>query len=923
MDLNNPKEWQGNPRSIPPRGTNEPRDLQPGSLNVPPDHPAVHLVRDAVGRLVHLDHLEVFDLARDDGKPHVLADAYVQANQSLFGIEEILDLGPRPGKFSRADGTKLRQGESKLDGPALVYGYAQYLNNVPVWGGGLSVLMIPLWDGAHRVVGMSSDVHFDVTHPIPGADPVLMPKLTDDGADPDGVFIPGRIQVDHLYRLLSLDPAYATLKITKILEPSTLYYYRYDALRRFVPPPWEQGFSPVRRKPKASSGGQTTEGTSPDSPRSTEDDLTQDLHYLATELHFLAVDGAVEEGAVELEYQAFVSVGTGRLLVVHTQAAACLAAAFPQPTAPPVAHGRVLNVDPWTRKGTAGGLPAGPITAAALDGLAEDGLLDGISTAAGTALSNTDVQLSDNDNSGNTFPVQAPGGQFNDVPSTNPQAFSAVTVYYHVASLFRMIKQLHVDSKYTQGELPMWVDDLSGPAWYGYTAGYTRGVQHDEFFFGPLQTGSNFSAGLDVRLVLHEFGHLLTFRSCGALNLGFAHSAGDSLAAILTDPCSKLWHDPDHNLHDPERDERFSTFPWYKREFPLNTAKHRFHGGTTRRPTSDPANPQASWAWWSARAKSEELSATEAAGYDREQMLSTTLFRAYRAIGGDSEDFEQRLHAARYMAYLILEGIALLPRVYQEAGQYPEDLAAKMRAADGAARYVAGPNQINPLFGDLPGGAVRKVIKWAFEEQGLYLPPAPATPCSGRGPNGTGPDSGKGQLSDLYIGASRAGYLPYCEGIFDTTDDLWLQIPGTAANPAAALAAPLVNQPNSIFVRVRNRGVAAASQVKVKVHWRADRRSSQWDPGSLGGWIEIPAPAGLPTSIAGTAPACTPGVQTFGPFQWTPPSSPNGWVLLARVSSSEDASTLDTDFPCAHFAIPLARVLPYDNNLALRRYPSP
>jgi hypothetical protein len=58
--------------------------------------------------------------------------------------------------------------------------------------------------------------------------------------------------------------------------------------------------------------------------------------------------------------------------------------------------------------------------------------------------------------------------------------------------------------------------------------------------------------------VLHEFCHELLWENVGSPNFGFAHSAGDSLAAILLDPGSLA---PD----------RFLTFPFISI---LNARRH-------------------------------------------------------------------------------------------------------------------------------------------------------------------------------------------------------------------------------------------------------------------------------------------------------------------------------------------------------------
>ena len=57
----------------------------------------------------------------------------------------------------------------------------------------------------------------------------------------------------------------------------------------------------------------------------------------------------------------------------------------------------------------------------------------------------------------------------------------------------------------------------------------------------------------DARWIWHEIGHVLLTTSVGELQFRFAHSPGDALAAIVSDPESELATDPNW---------RGSTFPW-------------------------------------------------------------------------------------------------------------------------------------------------------------------------------------------------------------------------------------------------------------------------------------------------------------------------------------------------------------------------
>ena len=64
---------------------------------------------------------------------------------------------------------------------------------------------------------------------------------------------------------------------------------------------------------------------------------------------------------------------------------------------------------------------------------------------------------------------------------------------------------------------------------------------------------SRFGIAADARWIWHEIGHVLLMCSVGELEFRFAHSAGDALAAIVSDPQSQLAGDGNW---------RGATFPW-------------------------------------------------------------------------------------------------------------------------------------------------------------------------------------------------------------------------------------------------------------------------------------------------------------------------------------------------------------------------
>ena len=88
-------------------------------------------------------------------------------------------------------------------------------------------------------------------------------------------------------------------------------------------------------------------------------------------------------------------------------------------------------------------------------------------------------------------------------------------------------------------------------------------------------------------------------------------------------------------------------------------------------------------------------------------MLSSTLFRLYRAIGGDSV----RGSASPRLQLRPVPDCAGDRRPKLEALEGPHELRDLLIAADAGIDRGA--------FEDIPRGALEKVIEWAFEEQGL------------------------------------------------------------------------------------------------------------------------------------------------------------------------------------------------------------
>ncbi len=205
----------------------------------------------------------------------------------------------------------------------------------------------------------------------------------------------------------------------------------------------------------------------------------------------------------------------------------------------------------------------------------------------------------------------------------------------------------------------------------------------------------------DRRWILHEISHLLIAGALGELELRFVHSVGDALAAVLCDPDSRVsLADPD----GPWEDFRFQTFPW------VDVQRRHDRSVLT------------GWSWSGAMHRdvlqTPELQLCGLKGYDSEQILSTTLFRLYRILGGDTvdshgaPDVDRRRAASRVVLYLVLRGLETFVHWPLRA----EELESALIDADVCLTTCLRHGK-KPIW---VGGQAHKAIRWAFEAQGLH-----------------------------------------------------------------------------------------------------------------------------------------------------------------------------------------------------------
>jgi zinc metalloprotease ZmpB len=277
----------------------------------------------------------------------------------------------------------------------------------------------------------------------------------------------------------------------------------------------------------------------------------------------------------------------------------------------------------------------------------------------------------------------------------------------------------------------------------------------------------------------------------------------------------------------------------------------------------------AGWGWGGAN---------DVGGYSSEQILATTLFRLYRSIGGDSASVSMRRFASRVAIYLTLRAIGTLTPATNPGP-----------AGGGGATQFANTMMMVDLLNwtseGVFGGAYNKVIRWSFEKQGLWNAKPPAV--------------------DVYIDDGRAGEYQYQPVHWNTTT-IWNR---TAADGGTAHQSPILGQPNFAYVKIKNRGTAQATNVKV--------RGFHCKPGAGLLWPNDLQPMTTAQLSAGTLAPNNTQEKIVGPFQWTPVTNAFGHDCIIMVASAT-GDPANTDQFTAGETIPEWRLVPNDNNIGQR-----
>lgn len=565
----------------------------------------------------------------------------------------------------------------------------------------------------------------------------------------------------------------------------------------------------------------------PNLPKPKIKGLEKGQHYIVDEVLFQA---SMAAGQAQVNWRALVEPKSGDVLYLRALVAC--------------ATGMVFAPDPQTQTGAA---VSANSTNVQLNPFRSSRTLDGLVAATPQDLRGNFVHVTERQN-----PVQAPptvpnpAGAFNFNAQT--EHFTATNAYYHCDRLFRKMQELgfNVTSYFNGTSFPVPVDARAlGDGVNAQAPGNASGNGLLELRFGKIVPGRPIGIATSNRVAWHEFGHALLWDHVNSPNFGFAHSAGDGLAAILNDPGSNAV-------------DRFDTFPWVHAGVPGLNRRHDRAVGS-------------GWAWFGSNWNTQ---------YGGEQVLSTTLFRLYRSIGGDASNLNTQKRAADTTAYLIFKAIGLL----SSTTSFPEVYEGNLETAD----------KTTTSFQGIPGGALHKVVRWAFEKQGLFQPGA----APGQGNNVS--TEGNPPEVDVYIDDGRGGEYQYLYNHW-SCQDMWVR---RASDGGTVHQEPIVNQTNYMYVRVKNRGTQTANAVRVDAYHALPGTGLAFPDD----WVPM-ATATLPAS----GPIASGGSTIIGPFAFVPTQV--GHECLLAIAHADGDPGNDTTLTGT---IPESRLVPFDNNIGQR-----
>jgi hypothetical protein len=689
-----------------------------------------HLTTDEHNTVRLVQHSEMYWESEASVPRHAAAE-YLHAMATTLSIpaSQLTALHMAASHDSpREQGVDFRLSETKQQFDSTTIGYAQTFFNVPVWRQGLSITMK---DNPTRVVACANQALDGLHGKLPAPPTVnrmqsmIMQSSRLRLAQRDGL---GEAEgaPDPLLDLLPLsnENTEANAKDGVHVLSSKLYAYRYEGALRFG---------------GRSAAGEAGEPKNPQLP-ALPDSIEEGRTYLVNEIIF----EAPLAGFGNVVWLVLVEVETQAILYVE-----CMTHGV---------NGLVFRRDPQVKTGNVA--LTSDDSNADLNPHRDDVLLNDLDApVAGTqALRGRFVVVQNVEDPNIPPPTQGAGVDFDYEVRTNE--FGAVNAYYHQTELFRRMEGLgfNIATYFNGTTFPIPVDHRGlgnqinahwSPNGSGGTAHMCYGLGDTTNLAQPL------CRAVDPWVHWHEMGgHGTLGDHVNSGTFGFAHSAGDGLAALQMDPESALRGTLDRFRYAPFR-------PSLTRRFD---------------------RPVATWAW---------SGANDDRGYGSEEILATCHFRMYRAIGGDHPNVNRRNFASDVATYLILRATGdLTPGTNPNSNEL---WCARLQATD----------LLNWTSRGLYGGAYNKVIRWAFEKQGSFQPAGAPTPVT---------TAGAAPAVDVYIDDGRAGEYQFQEVHWHNTS-MWNR---NAADGLPGHQDAIQGQNNYMYVKVKNRGTATANNVSVK-----------------------------------------------------------------------------------------------------------
>ena len=717
------------------------------------------------------------------GSPQENSINFIQQNAELLNIpiSSARKIGMKAGLTAVDEGGGLRIEKQKQQMDTTTVSYVQTMFGLPVYESGISVTM---QGNENAVIAASSTLDHNIKAEMPATG--LIPITADARSVQNGAY-------DDVVK-----HAFAKYKDTLRINKTSLLVYKYNASKRLHAHSDHDSDSGWGVEPPLLDIGKVSSS------------INEGQHYIVVDALFtLPV-----KGWGELNWRAFIEIETQSVLFLRALVDGVTALVFDR--------------DPITKTGSATNLPNA--SAAVLDLLRDNVTLVNLNPASSSgvqSLTGTYIQIAEV--TAPTIAAPTETTPFNFQYGSRTNNFAAANAYYNCDRFFRMVNDLgfNVPGYFSGTTFPIPVDhrglgNVLNANCPGNALG--NGIGHMNYALADTSDVANpISIAADWRVVIHEIGgHGLLWNHVNSPNFGFAHSAGDGMAAIQNDPVSQAA-------------DRFQTFPW------VNVIGRRHD------------RPVNGWGWFGAN---------DVGGYSSEQILATSHFRIYRSLGGDSTWVPTRQFAADTVTYLIIRAVGQLTPATNPNS--PLGWEGQLETADSGTWIRTNPAET------YCGGAYHKVIRWAFEKQGLFRASGDPATVEGKPP-----------AVDVFIDDGRHGEYPY-QPVHWNCQDIWNRT--TVGDGGGVHENPIVGQINYAYVRIKNRGTQSATNVVVKGFHCLPGVGlvfpNDWNPMIT---AQLSAPNLAANDMTGVV---------VGPFQWMP-SQVGHECMFFSVSATGDAGNID------------------------------